>query len=45
MNELEFKASRLRTQIKISLRNDYFFDAEKYRAELAIIEKQITNEK
>ena len=45
MTELEFKASRLKTKIRTAKRQDHFFDAAKYEAELELIEKQIENEK
>lgn len=44
MNELEFTASRLRTQIRTAKRKDHFFDAEQLEAKLQIIENQIKNE-
>jgi len=44
MNELEFKASRLKTKIRTARRQDHFFDAEKYEAELELINQQIKKE-
>lgn len=44
MNEidrLEFKASRLKTQIRTDKRADHFFDAEKHEAELCEVNQEI----
>lgn len=44
MTDLELKEAQIKQQIKASLRLDYFFDAEKYEAQLEMVQEQIKKE-
>ena len=44
MSELELREAQIKQRIKASLRLDYFFDAERFEAQLESVQEQIKNE-
>jgi len=44
MSELELRELQIKQRIKASLRLDYFFDAERFEAQLESVQEQIKNE-